>query len=298
MAEQKSNQTQNNLKRLRYFVPLPGSGGIIGMLGGGMLGISILGVFTAIIIATFFLLFLNPNSVNGGVPPPVSGGGTAPPGQTPTCSEVDTALSQQLKASVIPGAPGGWYCTSCPGLSNPSPEIPDCPTKQDFWKLWTHLTLSTSFKARLTSIAYRAEFFFDPTITGGFGYTGWPYKTQLKDPVQVFKQYGYTAGAFWITHETTHMLQGRDRSLENNFDVAYFKTHGDSNCYIGNFIKTYGAIGFSGISYTRESMAEATALYVYNSKSGKYGTITNFKNQCPATYNWIHRYLFPDYEFN
>lgn len=242
----------------------------------------------------------------GGVPSP--SGGTTISGPVPACADIDAALSRDLNATVQSGSV--WSCITCVGLAIATkllPEVPDCVTKQDFWKLWSHLTLSPSFAARLTDIPYRAELFRradNPSFN--FGYTGLPNKTQLINVVEKFYSGNYTSIAFWITHETTHMLQHRDHSLEETWDIN-FLTHADSACYVGGCLKTYGSSKYSkNIIYCNsaplrqihESMAEAAALYVYHYKFNGIYRINNFKAECPNTYDWIKTKLFGNYEFN
>lgn len=208
----------------------------------------------------------------------------------PDCATVDQRLKQDLNAKVVRGEK--WECAGCASGYAKYPQTPTCEAKQDFWKTWGRLAKSASYAKRLKSVEYRAELFYNNSYPKSFGYTAWTYKTQLLNAIRIYSS-SYPVAAFWVTHETQHMITKRDSRLENSFDVNYLKNNGDGSCYIGNYLKTYGCIGCSGISPIRESISEAVALYVYNKK----GTIVDFKRQCPATYRWIRYHLFPDYEY-
>ncbi len=219
------------------------------------------------------------------------------PGPAPSCNEIDQRLRQDYNLRTKEGAPPSsvWGPTIT--------ESVDCAAKQGLWKIYSILIKSWKFKNKLLGTSATIQFFRDSGTSGGYGYTGWAYLMQLHNGAARIKSNLEIAGA-WITHETGHLLQKRDGSLEARFPLDRLRRI-DSGCYAPGsgkyWLKTYSLRG-GNISPIRESMAEGILLYVYNRKynvvDGRLISILNFKRECPATYNWVRENVFGGYEYN
>jgi len=220
------------------------------------------------------------------------------PGPAPSCNEIDQRLRQDYSLRTKEGAPPSsvWGPSTTENI--------DCPTKQGLWKIYSILIKSWKFKNKLLSTNTTIQFFRDfSDLNRGYGYTGWSYLMQLHNGSIRIKSNLEIAGA-WITHETGHLLQKRDGSLEARFPLDRLRRI-DSGCYAPGsgtyWLKTYSLRG-GDISSIRESMAEGILLYVYSRKynvvDGRLISILNFKRECPATYNWVRENVFGGYEYN
>ncbi len=104
-----------------------------------------------------------------------------------------------------------------------------------------------------------------------------------------------------LLHETGHQIRQQTQPLIMSTSWLRNLARGDKTCYDRGFIKSYSLRTTIPAS---ESMAEATMLYVMNSKTsfapGSAGKpIYNFKRECSSTYNYIKRAVYGnDYEFN
>jgi len=96
---------------------------------------------------------------------------------------------------------------------------------------------------------------------------------------------GERGPGFFIVHEFGHIIGGRS-NLNNLFPHDSLKrSPTDADCYNAHgILKSYGLIR----DPKGESFAEAIALYIYNKKDG----IMDFKNECPATHDWIGGNVF------
>jgi len=94
--------------------------------------------------------------------------------------------------------------------------------------------------------------------------------------------------AMFLIHETGHIIRARTPSLGTSFQNARLAAQ-DPACYDRGFIVTYSLRTTNPIS---ESMAEAIGLFVVNRKVGRYGTISNFRTECPHTYAWVRTNIF------
>lgn len=220
------------------------------------------------------------------------------PGPAPSCGEIDQRLRQDYNLRTKEGPPpsSAWGPSTTENI--------DCATKQGLWKMYSILTKSWKFKNKLLSRNATIQFFRDSSdLNRGYGYTGWADLMQLHNGAIRINSNLELASA-WITHETGHLLQKRDGSLEARFPLDRLR-RADSGCYApgsGSYwLKTYSLRG-GNISPIRESMAEGILLYVYNQKynviSGRLVSILNFKRECPVTYNWVRENVFGGYEYN
>lgn len=104
-----------------------------------------------------------------------------------------------------------------------------------------------------------------------------------------------------LLHETGHQIRQQTQPLIMSTPWLRNLARGDKTCYDRGFIKSYSLRTTIPAS---ESMAEATMLYVMNSKTsfapGSAGKpIYNFKRECSNTYTYIKRTVYGnDYEFN
>lgn len=232
-------------------------------------------------------------------------------GSVPECGPNDDNINLRLKEDfaikITEGPPPGWVLGG-----TYSGENANCITKKGLWKTYAKASLSNSFKKSFVhkENPVTIQFFFSSddkrtAVTSGGN------RIQTRNANASYNAAPYDSPSFyspatWLTHEGGHILQQRDRTLENNFPLVWLATISKDakggKCYeyrpyqYGWVIKTYSqdASGGSGV---RESMAEAIALYIYNHKETSYGDIGNFKNDCSSTYDWVKKNIFNNYEF-
>ena len=120
-----------------------------------------------------------------------------------------------------------------------------------------------------------------------------------------------------FSHETGHSIYWRNTQLGNRFDVSGLANQDGDGCYdfqsacgrAGSFVQSY-ALRYScqgicyDISHHRESFAEAIGNYQLGSgRSVNYTgflcarTISDVRNNCINTYNWVKENIFGGYEF-
>ncbi len=249
----------------------------------------------------------------GGTPAP-----TSPPGPgplpIPECGLLDVNINFRLKQdfgiTIKEGAPPTWVR----GGTFPA-ENANCITKKGIYKTFAIATQSYKYKNKLTSRPFTIQFFYSDSMARerrNTGLTNYGYLIQLINGGISYNRSDYKSPYFyspatWITHESAHILQQRDSSLENKFpDLRWLGSDHrsrDTDCYeyrsyqAGWIFKTYSKTADVG-SATRESMAEAIALYVYNHKNPGYAEIKNFKRECPDTYEWVKENIYDPKEFN
>ena len=93
---------------------------------------------------------------------------------------------------------------------------------------------------------------------------------------------------YMIIHETGHLVGQRNSALYESYPISTLASQ-DSSCYSSKFLKTYNR---RDTVARHESMAEASALIIINSRKGALGTITNFRTQCGNTYSEIKSTFF------
>lgn len=100
---------------------------------------------------------------------------------------------------------------------------------------------------------------------------------------------------YFLIHEMGHVIRNNN-PIVRTYPLATLVSR-DRNCYDQGYLKTYGRR--AGIRKS-ESFAEAMALYYLNRHGGFGigGTISNFKQECPNTYQEMRNNYFGGYEFN
>lgn len=96
------------------------------------------------------------------------------------------------------------------------------------------------------------------------------------------------ATTYIIIHETAHLVGQRNKTLYDTYPIGTLATK-DKSCYDNKFLKSYNR---RDTIASNESMAEASALLILNSRKGALATITDFKSQCDYTYAEIKSSFF------
>ncbi len=94
--------------------------------------------------------------------------------------------------------------------------------------------------------------------------------------------------AMFLTHETGHVISGRNPGVKAAFVQARIDDK-DPRCYEQGFLKTYP---LRSTNPTSESFAEGIALFIRNRASTSQGAIDNFRTECPHTYEWIRQNVY------
>lgn len=275
----------DKLKRTRsvlnLMTPTP-TGGLINMLGGGMLGASIIATFVAVILGTFLLLFLNPGVVKGGSikpspgsPPPPSSTSSYP---TPDCLTVDQRLKNDFGV-----------------LIKESGETVSCVKRQEIYRIYSIPFQSQVYRKFLDPTRpFTLEFFSrSDSLCKSEAETSSAYLVKFYGLSRYLGCGAEALAGFHILHETGHIISLRNYTFSKQ-QFPYNTLLGADrscfdNCSYGPIIKTYG---FCWNNFINETFAESSSLYIYNSKVGSSGTIRDFKNQCATSWKYQNTNLF------
>jgi hypothetical protein len=233
-----------------------------------------------LIIITTIVGGSNGGGSKGGVPLPTSQPGPPPTqGQILTCPSGDyaTCLKQELNIVVLGGNNDNlakiFQAFAFAGQS-----------KQ-------YLSLLTAGGQSLRIIIVGS----DPKVCSGFtlGFAG---IIKLSDGACF--NIAPNSFRYLMIHESGHVLNARNPRLFQSFPWTALQTQApDSSCYESGYLKSYALrCGSScGIRPKDESFAEAIADSLVKSSDAKYQDaklISDYPNECPATYNWFKENVF------
>jgi hypothetical protein len=212
----------------------------------------------------------------------------APPKPRPTCTNVDQRLLGDFGIVIKPGT------LPFEGLA---PETIACEKKILVYEMFIPPFQFEKFSQRLqpsdpfTIHLYRGS---APVLGSCSGYTPNPHAIQVRDLKQCLAAVSDAADpdfrrvATFLNHESGHVMSQRNPALKTQFNSANL-VQLDAKCYDRGFLKTYSLRTTNPVS---ESFSEALALFVWRKKVGRYGTINDFKTECPHTYEWIRTTVF------
>jgi hypothetical protein len=245
-----------------------------------------IGIIIAIIVALFLVIITTiMGGSNGGTPLPSPQPGSPPTqGQTLTCSSGDYAscLKQDFNIDVFGGSSSNlakiYQAFAFAGQS----------------KQYLSLLTAKSQSLRIVIIGS------DPRVCSGLtlGFLG---IIKLSDGACF--NIPFNSFRYLMIHESGHVIHARNPRLFQSFPWTNLKNAPpDSACYDNGYLKSYALrCGSScGINPKNESFAEAIVDSLVVSSNSHYGsakTITNFPNDCPATYSWIKENVFGGYAF-
>lgn len=196
----------------------------------------------------------------------------------PPCIEIDSKLRTDFGIIIEEGG-----------------ESVSCDIRQKVYQIYSIPTKSPTYLSHLKpAVPFTIRFISDNTA-GAHGLTTSPNLIQLWNMARFLSiDSNFRSASIFLVHETGHLIKHRDWTLFNdNYPNSYFVSK-EPGCYDQGFLKTYSHRDTNPVS---ESMAEASALYIYQSKNGKYATINNFRSECPETYNWMYKNLYGGVEF-
>src|SRR3989344_345500 len=209
----------------------------------------------------------------------------------PPSGDIDQALLNDFSVRLSFGGPGfclwssSWRDPNAPG-ENISED-----TKRKIYAAIALPAASARFLNIIKEKTITLEFYQGEHIRGCANGN----KIQFMNFEDYVRSKGERGPGFLIVHEFGHKIGGRS-NLDNLFPHDVLKRSStDSDCYDDGFLKSYG-LRRRELSPKRESFAEAIALYIYNSKKGflPHTDIDDFRNECPATHEWIGNNVFRD----
>lgn len=197
------------------------------------------------------------------------------PGPAPICGDIDAKLKSDFGIII-----------------QESGESVSCEVRQRVYQIYTIPAKSLGFIKNLKpektfNLQFKQK---NPPSGGSSGYTPTGGAIELTDfAAFISKSSNFNTGAFFLIHETGHLIKHRNRALFNDNYPNSYNVGQEPGCYNQGFLKTYSRRDTNPVS---ESMAEATALYIFNRKNGSHATIGDFRSECPATYKWIGENLY------
>ena len=215
------------------------------------------------------------------VSPSPSPGEPAPSEQPPPSGDIEQALLNDFNVRLSVGGAGfclwssNWRDPYAPG------EVISEDAKRKIYSAIAAPAQSARFRNLIKEKTVTIEFYKGEHIFG--------CRDGNKITFMNFGRYvnimGERGPGFFIVHEFGHIIGGRS-NLNNLFPHDSLKrSPTDADCYNAHgILKSYGLIR----DPKGESFAEAIALYIYNKKDG----IMDFKNECPATHDWIGGNVF------
>jgi hypothetical protein len=205
----------------------------------------------------------------------------------PTCANIDARLRADFGIIIAPG--------TLPWGGLPSENI-GCADRIKVYQMFIR-PFGYDRYARLmdTSLTFTLQLYHN----GDPGCSGYTPNTRTIQIRNLRSCLSYVSGpsdpdfnriAMFLIHESGHVLRQRNTALGRSFQDASLTTR-DRSCYDRGFIITYS---LRSTTWYSESISEAMGLFIVNSKRGSLGTITDFRRQCPNTYEWVRAHVFND----
>jgi hypothetical protein len=206
----------------------------------------------------------------------------------PTCADVDVRLRSDFGIAIIPGT------IAFHGLAA---EDIGCADRIKVYQMFALPFAYTRYRQLIDpSSVFTFNLYRDPAASY-YGYTPNARTIQIANlreqlaGVSGPADSDFTRIAEFLIHESGHILRDRNPALGTAFATALDGlVVSDRACYDGRFLISYAFR--SGVNANSESMAESIGLFIANRNRGPLGTIRDFRNECPNTYEWTRANVF------
>lgn len=205
------------------------------------------------------------------------------PDEAPPCNQIDNELKTDFGVKTIPRG-----------------EILNCEEKRWLYRIYSvpfkyngfrkNLKPDTPFTINTANL--NSDMKCNAYVPSDQYMIMWDLKDCLSS-ISSVSDFDFERISMFVIHETAHIIKSRNKDKFYKYYPNRRLAASDPDCYDREFIKTYSLRTQDRVS---ESMAEAAGLFITNRKSNiindRLVTISNFRNQCPATYNWIKTNLY------